>query len=214
MNHNPIRIEVWSDVVCPFCYIGHQQLSNALATLPEGSDYQIEWKGYLLNPNFQKKEGEDLVQHLARTKGQTLTWAEEATTHVTSFAANEGLSFKLENTIPADSRLAHCLLQLAKQTGQDHEIYVRLFKAYFEEGLAIDDESVLREIALSFNLDWNKVIEQKDFYQSQLAKDIQEAKLLGVQGVPFMVINRKWGISGARGSETMKKALLQALEEM
>lgn len=214
MKKAAIQIDVWSDVVCPFCNIGHQQLNKALALLPEEVSYQIEWKGYLLNPQFNRKHGENLIEHLSRTKGQTIQWAQEATAHVESFAAREGLTFYWDIAIPADSKLAHLLLQLAKAYGKSHHIYARLFKAYFEEGLAIDQEKVLQKIATDFELDWIEVKSQKEILENKLANDIQEARILGVQGVPFMVINKKWGISGARGSQVISNAMLQAYQEM
>ncbi len=213
MRKKPIQIEVWSDVVCPFCYIGHQQLSRALSSLPEDTDYRIEWKGYLLNPHFNKKEGENLIEHLARTKGQSVEWAQEATEHVSSFAQKEGLEFNLDAAIPADSAKAHCLLQFAKKSNQDHQVYKSLFKAYFTDGLSLEDDSLLQGIASQHELNWDEFKLQIESLKSDLNKDVQEAKVLGVQGVPFIVIDRKWGISGARGSEVMRKALLQAWED-
>lgn len=213
MSNSKLTIEIWSDLVCPFCYIGHRQLTNALSKLPKDTSYQITWKGFLLNPNFNKLPGENLLLHLARTKGQTASWAQEAIQQVSEMAAREGLDFNLDKAIPANSTQAHYLLLYANEIGKGQLVSELLFEAYFSRGLDIDLEDNLIAIAAQVGINWQEVKKQQMRLSTQLDADIQEARVLGVQGVPFMVINRKWGISGARGSEVMLKALLQDISE-
>ncbi len=213
MMNPKLRIEIWSDIVCPFCYIGLQQLNSALKQLPKDTVYEITWKGFLLNPNLQTVPGETLANHLARTKNQSLEWATDAMEQATKMAAQEGLQFNLENAVPANSIYGHQLLKYARQNGNATEVYSLLFQAYFTDGKKIDNSLVLKSIAEKSNLSWEDFENSRESLQEELENDFQEARILGIQGVPMMVINRKWGISGARGSQLMLKAFLQAIEE-
>lgn len=210
-----MKIEIWSDVMCPFCYIGKRHLEKALAELPFKDSIDINWKSYQLNPEYQNVDGESLYDYLSRSKGISLEQAKQMTAQVAEMANNVGLNIDFEHSIPANSFNAHRLIHLAASKGKQDLAEEYLFKAHFEEAKDINDINVLLEIAKSLGLDKEeaqKVLEGNAF-EEEVRYDIYESQQLGVRGVPFFVMDRKYALSGAQPVEAFKQAITQSYQE-
>ncbi|HRF41142.1 MAG TPA: DsbA family oxidoreductase, partial [Saprospiraceae bacterium] len=147
-----ITIEIWSDVMCPFCYIGKRQLERALREFPQGEAVEVIWKSFQLQPNLQTDPSKSVLQSLAESKGWSREQTLSAMAHVTEMAAAEGLHYDFERAVVANSFDAHRLTHLAKAHGLQNAVEEGLFAAYFCEGKNTADAEVLRSIGLSAGL--------------------------------------------------------------
>ncbi|WP_041740018.1 DsbA family oxidoreductase [Echinicola vietnamensis] len=204
-----MKIEIWSDIMCPFCYIGKRRLEAALAEFPHKDDVEVVWKSFLLNPDMKTDLDKSIAQYLAETKGWTVEQAEEAGNQVTEMAKEDGLEYHFDKVVVANGRVAHRLLQYAKTEGKGDAMKERLFKAYFTEGAHTADPDTLVKLAVEVGLDASKARESLDSKEFDLlvTQDIYESHQLGVRGVPFFVLNEKYGVSGAQPKETFAQAL-------
>lgn len=210
-----MKIEIWSDIACPFCYIGKRKLEKAIQKLPDSSSIQIEWKSFQLNPDLQTNENQNTLTYLSQTKGWTLDQTIQMTAQVATMGREEGLKFDFVHTLVANTKQAHRLLHFAKEKGKQDELKERLFQAYFEEGKNIDKQETLLRCAESVGLaraEAKQVLDSASF-DAAIDQDVYESRLIGVQGVPFFVFDRKFGISGAQPDEVFDRTLQQALQE-
>ena len=129
-----MKVEIWSDIMCPFCYIGKRRFENALKDFPHSSEIEIEWKSFLLNPAIRTETGNNINQYLSETKGWSLEQANQANNYVTKMAKEVGLYYDLNKAVVANTFDAHRLIQLAKANNKSNETEERLFRAYFIEG--------------------------------------------------------------------------------
>lgn len=210
-----MKIEIWSDVMCPFCYIGKRRFENALNLLPFKDEIEIEWKAFQLDPSIKSEPGRNIHQYLAERKGFSVEKAKELNDHVTGMAAAEGLQYHFDNAVVANSFDAHRFAQVAKKNGKGIEAEESLFKAYFTEGKDISDHDTLVQLGNEIGLDGAAVKQalESDAYTKEVQKDIAEAEALAIRGVPFFVIDRKYAVSGAQASETFVQALNQSYTE-
>jgi len=210
-----MKIEIWSDIACPFCYIGKRKIEKAIAKFEHGDQIDVEWKSFLLNPDQVTEPNKSSQEYLAEAKGWTLEQTKEITSNVSNMAAQEGLEYHLDKTVVANSKKAHRLLHLAKASGKGNELKERLLKAYFTDTLNIDDNSVLLSLGKEVGLDETAIqtVLSTDKYESEVDHDIYESRQLGVRGVPFFVIDRKFGISGAQPDEVFDQTLEKAWVE-
>lgn len=210
-----MKIEIWSDVMCPFCYIGKRHLEQALADLPFKAAIEINWKSYQLNPTYKNVEGESLYDYLATNKGISQEQAKQMTTQVEAMANNVGLNIDFENNIPANSFDAHRLIHFAASKGKQDLAEEQLFKAHFIDNVNIDDKEALLKIALSLGLDETetKRVLESNAFEEEVRFDIYESQQMGVRGVPFFVIDRKYALSGAQPVEAFKQAISQGYQE-
>lgn len=206
-----ITIEIWSDVMCPFCYIGKRQLERALREFPQGEAVEVIWKSFQLNPSLQTDPSKSVLQSLADSKGWSREQTLSAMAHVSNMAAAEGLHYDFEKALVANSFDAHRLTHLAKAQGQQNAVEEGLFAAYFCEGKNTADAEVLRSIGLSAGLpaDALDAMLAGDAYAEEVLHDIYEAQQVGVSGVPFFVFNDRLAVSGARGSEVFLQVLAE-----
>ncbi|MFZ9188859.1 MAG: DsbA family oxidoreductase [Algoriphagus sp.] len=210
-----MKIEIWSDIACPFCYIGKRKLEKAIQKLPDSSSIQIEWKSFQLNPDLQTNENQNTLTYLSQTKGWTLDQTLQMTAQVAAMGREEGLNFDFEHTIVANTKQAHRLLHFAKEKGKQDELKERLFQVYFEEGKNIDKQDNLIDCAEAVGLareEAKQVLDSASF-DPEIDQDVYESRLIGVQGVPFFVFDRKYGISGAQPDEVFDRTLQQALQQ-
>ncbi len=210
-----MKIEVWSDVMCPFCYIGKRKLEKSLQAFPNKDLIEIEWKSYQLNPGLKTDTSITIDDYLAIHKGMPLEQARQLNDQVTEIAEQEGLVYNLDRAVVANSFKAHILAHFAKRSGKQQEVEELLFKSYFTEGKNIDDMDVLKEIAESQGLDrgqFENIVKTGEL-DDEVKMDIHEAKQVGVKGVPFFVYDRKYAISGAQPQELFERTLLQSMEE-
>ncbi|KAA6433984.1 DsbA family oxidoreductase [Dyadobacter flavalbus] len=210
-----MKVEIWSDVMCPFCYIGKRKFEKALEQFPHKDKINIEWKSFQLNPQMKTEPGRSINDYLAETKGWTPDYAEQVTDHVTNLAREVGLEYNMEKSVVANSFDAHRFVQFAKTKGKGDDAEEQLFKAYFTDGKNTADHEVLIELGIAIGLDASelrKVLEGTRF-SDEVRRDIYEAQQVGARGVPFFVLDRKYAVSGAQQPETFLGALEQSFEE-
>ena len=207
-----MKIEIWSDVVCPFCYIGKRKLERALEKFPYRDKVEVEWKSFQLNPDLQTNPSISTLEHLAQSKGWSMAQTHQITSNVVEMAKAEGLNFDFDKAVVANTKNAHQLIHLAKEFGKQDQIKESLLKAYFSEGKNVDDPDTLIEVGTASGLDPVVITAmlESNRYEIAVNQDINESKLLGVRGVPFFVIDRKFGISGAQPDEIFDQTLEKA----
>lgn len=209
-----MKIEIWSDVVCPFCYIGKRKLEQALEQFPHNDQVEISWKSFQLDPEAPAHGG-DYLQYLSARKGWSLDQTRQLTQQVTQMAANAGLEYHLEKAITANSFDAHRLEHLASKKGLGDEVSEALFKAHFMEGKNIADHQTLTAIGVAIGLKEEEVKQLLDgsMFSEEVRQDIDEARKLQISGVPFFVIDRKYAISGAQDAAIFLQTLEKAYQE-
>jgi predicted DsbA family dithiol-disulfide isomerase len=210
-----MKVEIWSDVMCPFCYIGKRRFEKAVASLGMGEDIEVIYRSFLLDPELQTDPSTSVTQHLATKKGIPLEEALKMNEYVSGMAAEEGLKYDLENAVVANSRNAHRLLHFAKSKNRQAEYKEALLKAYFEQGKNIDDLETLKLLGTQIGLDAKEVEEVflSSAFTEDVIQDIHRAQQIGVQGVPFFVINEQFALSGAQPTDTFKQALQKVSSE-
>ena len=199
-----MKIEIWSDVMCPFCYIGKRQFEKALAQFEKKDEVEIIWKSFQLNPAMKTEPGRNINQYLAEIKGCTVEQAKQLNDRVVKMAEGIGLKYDFDKAVLANSFNAHRLVQLGKKHHKGDLIEEGLFKAYFTEGKNTNDASTLLQIGTEAGLDAAEIKKMldSDSFSNEVIADIDEARQLGVRGVPFFVKDRKVAVSGAQGAET------------
>ena len=209
-----MKVEIWSDVMCPFCYIGKRKLENALAAFDGKNKVEVSWRSYQLNPGMQYQEGLDIYTYLAEMKGRSREWAEQMHESVTQMAKEVGLDYHFEKVKIANSFDAHRVIQLAKKYNLTNEVEERFFKAYFTEGAIMSDHATLLQLAVEAGLKQEEVqaVLDSDEYALEVKADIAEAQQIGVRGVPFFVFNRKYAVSGAQDTQVFLETLKRTLE--
>lgn len=210
-----MKIEIWSDIACPFCYIGKRKLETAIQKFPYKDSIDVEWKSFQLNPDQKTDPSVNSLEYLAKSKGWSMTQVKEITSHVSEMAQAEGLTFNYEKTIMANTKNAHRLIHLAKKSGKGNEMKERLLKAYFTEGLNVDDSETLISLGKEVGLEEAeiKAMLESKLFEDAVDQDIYESRLIGVRGVPFFVLDRKFGISGAQPDEVFEQTLEKAWTE-
>lgn len=206
-----MKVEIWSDVTCPFCYIGKRKFEAALAEFPNKEKVEVIWHSYQLNPNQKYQPNRDLHTHVAELKGQTREWSVKVHESVTQTAKSVGLDYHFEKVKIANSFDAHRVIQLAKKYNLSNEIEERFFRAFFTDGEVISDLETLTKLAVETGLN-KEVVEQvlaSNQYADDVRKDALEAQQLGANGVPYFVFDRKYAVSGAQDPN----AFLQILEK-
>lgn len=210
-----MKVEIWSDIMCPFCYIGKRRFEKALEQFPAKEKIDIVWKSFQLNPAMETDPSKNITEYLAEIKGWSIPQARQINQQVTDMAKAEGLQYDFDKAVVANSFNAHRLIQLAKVNGKGDAMEERLFKAYFTEGRNIDDQNTLTELAIETGIEAGQV--QSLFtgsdYAEAVERDIYEAQQIGVIGVPYFVLNDKYAVSGAQASETFLGALQKAWGE-
>lgn len=210
-----MQVEIWSDVMCPFCYIGKRKFEAALAQFNHSKNIEVVWKSYQLNPDMKTDPKKNSIVALAEHKGISMEESQEMHKYVVEMAAQAGLKYNMNKTISANSFNAHRLTHYAKSQGKQLEVEEKLFEAYFILGKNIDDINTLISIAESVGLSHDavaKVLQGND-YAEDVNNDIYEAQQVGVRGVPFFVFDRKYAVSGAQESAVFLQSLQKAFDE-
>ncbi|TDD58348.1 DsbA family oxidoreductase [Kribbella antibiotica] len=207
-----MRIDVWSDVVCPWCYIGKRRLEQALAQ--SGDTAEIVWHSFQLDPSSTNDDPRDLPTRLGEKYGRDRAWGLQANEQVTAVAAELGLEYHLDQAKSVNTVDAHRLLHLALESGTDiqGQLKERLLKAYFTDGLPVGDHATLTNLATEVGLPADRVAEvlAGSEYADEVAADQAQALAYGANGVPFFVIDEKYGVSGAQPTEVFAEALQRA----
>lgn len=210
-----MKVEVWSDVVCPFCYIGKTHFDEALAQFAEKEKIEFEWKSFQLNPDLKTNLDQTLYEHLSESKGITVEQAEGMGIHAALMGKAAGIELNFDKSVVANSLNAHRLVHFAKANGKQQEMKARLFKAYFTEGKNIDDTETLIALAKEIGLkrDEARTVLESNKHADDVNDDINESQQLGVRGVPFFVFDRKYAVSGAQPAEAFLETLEKAFAE-
>jgi predicted DsbA family dithiol-disulfide isomerase len=211
-----MKVEIWSDVMCPFCYIGKRKFEAALAQFEHKDQVEVEWKSFQLNPSQVTDPSKNTVQHLAEAKGWTLAYAKEMTAHVTNMAKEVGLNYNFDKAVVANSFDAHRVVQYAKTKGKGDAMEEQLFKAYFIDGKNTADHATLTQLAVETGMDEREVkaVLASNQFADKVQEDIYEAQQIGVRGVPYFAIANKYAVSGAQPAETFLGALQKAWSEL
>lgn len=210
-----MRVDIWSDIRCPFCYIGKHNFEDALEKFEHKEDVQVVWHSFQLDSNLQTQPEISTIDYFTKAKGIPREQALQMFDGAKKMAAETGLTLDLEKSVVANSFKSHQLLQYAKTKGLGDEIKEALFEAHFTRAQNIDDEKTLLEIAASTGLDkeeTEKILSTEE-YAHQVNQDDLNAKKLGISGVPFFVFNNKYGVSGAQSPETFLDVLEKSWEE-
>lgn len=209
---NKLKIQIWSDIMCPFCYIGKRRIEEALSQFEHKESVAIEWKSFELDASFIPSADDDLMEHLAEKYQKDTDWAQTMLDNMTQNAKGVGLDFHFEKAILANSHNAHRLLHLAKKQHLANELKELLFKAYLTDGKDLNSLNTLTELGIAVGLEADAVAQvlHSNDYSEDVKQDIQEANAIGVRGVPFFVFDYKYAISGAQPTT----AFLQTLEKV
>jgi protein disulfide-isomerase len=212
---NKLKVQIWSDIMCPFCYIGKRRIEEALQNFEHKEAVEIEWKSYQLDASFIASPEDNMVEHLAEKYRKDNDWAQNMLDNMTQNAKTAGLDFHFEKAVLANSFNAHRLLHLAKKHNLANDLEELLFKAYLTEGKNINDLDTLSKLGIEVGLDSEEVSQvlNSDTYGSEVKKDQEEANAIGVQGVPFFVLDNKYAISGAQPASTFLETLEKVWEE-
>ncbi|MFC3561356.1 DsbA family oxidoreductase [Pedobacter jamesrossensis] len=210
-----MKVEIWSDVMCPFCYIGKRHFEQAIEKLPFKNEIEVDWKSYQLNPEYHNTNNETVYDYLSRSKGMPIEQAKQMTKQVSDMAANAGLTINFDTNIPANTFNAHRLIHLAAKHGLQDLAEEKFFEAHFVRSLNIGEESALLDIAVEIGLDKAEavhVLKGNEFAEA-VRYDIYESQNLGIRGVPYFVMDRKFGVSGAQPVQAFTDALTQSFTE-
>ncbi len=207
-----MQVEIWSDVVCPWCAIGKRRFETALAGFEHRDELDVRYRSFELDPTTPRTVEGNATQRLADKYGVPLAQAEAMQQRVIDQAAAEGLDFRFDQAHPANTVDAHRLLHLAADRGLQAELNERLLLAYFTDGERIGEADTLVRLAGTVGLDQAEAhsVLESDKYLAEVREDQATASALGISGVPFFVLDRKFGVSGAQPAEVLLGALRQA----
>ena len=210
-----MQVEVWSDVVCPWCYLGKRNLERALEALPFANEVEVTYRSFELDPTAARDETAPTVDMLATKYGMSAEQAQQAQRQMEQRAADAGLVFRMDRLASGNTRDAHRLVHLAKDRDRQSELVEALHRAYFTEQRSIFDADSLLDIAAEAGLDRAEAsrVLQTDAYDADVAADEALARSFSANGVPFFVVDRHYGISGAQPPEVLADALRQAWSE-
>lgn len=222
-----MQVEIWSDVMCPFCYIGKRRFEEALRHFPHAEQIAVTWKSFQLDPTIPistsiadstSNTAQNLgtyAEYLAHRKGMSISHVRQMFANVAAMGAEAGVTLNFDTAIIANSFPAHRLLHLAHADGRQNTLKEVLLKAHFTEGADIGNLNTLISLGESIGLNTNDIqtmFAGKD-YEEDVQNDIHEAQHLGIQGVPFFVFNRRYAVSGAQSSQVFAEVLQQSFDE-
>jgi len=210
MLHYTMKIEIWSDVVCPWCYIGKRRFETALGRFAHRDNVEVVWRSFELDPDAPAIRSGDNAERLAAKYGMSREQALASHERLTQLAAQEGLAFDFEKSRSGNTFDAHRLLHLARERGVQDDVKERLFRGYFTEGEAISEaETLVRLVSdAGISAEEAQAVLSSDAYAEDVRAEEREARELGINGVPFFVVDRRYGVSGAQPADV----LLQVLE--
>ena len=207
-----INLEIWSDVVCPWCYIGKRRIEAALAQFPHRDDVTITWRSFELDAHAPRDFTGSLDERLASKYGVSLEEAAEMNARVAGLAAEDGLDYHLDRARPTNTFDAHRLIHLGKAHGVQDAVKERLMRAYFTEGERIGDRETLIRLGAEAGLapDEARAVLTSDAYAADVRADERRAAEFGIRGVPFAVLDETYGVSGAQTVALFASALQTA----
>jgi predicted DsbA family dithiol-disulfide isomerase len=210
-----LQVEVWSDVVCPWCYIGKRRLESALERFPHRDQVEVVWRSVQLDPSVPEGETHPTLPALAAKYGRGVEEMRAMMARVEQVAADEGLDYHLADGVSGNTLLAHQLLHLAAEHGRRNELEERLLHAHFEEGRSVFDVDSLVALGAEVGLDQaeSRAALADGRYLAAVHQDVATAQALGATGAPFFVVDRKYGAAGAQPAELLLQILERAWAE-
>ncbi|SER42571.1 DSBA-like thioredoxin domain-containing protein [Gracilibacillus ureilyticus] len=212
-----MKIEIWSDFVCPFCYIGKRRLEQAIERFPEEIEVELHYKSFQLDPNAPTYNGESIHAALAKKYNMSVERAKQMNQQVGDQAKSVGLEFVFDTMKPTNTFHTHRLSKFAKSAGKESEFVDEMLYQYFTLSADLSDRETLITICGKLGLDKEKVkqvLDDDKMFADEVYTDQDEAQKLGITGVPFFVFNGKYAISGAQPIETFMNALEKIVEDM
>ncbi len=210
-----MKIEIWSDIVCPFCYIGKRKFENALEQFSHRDDLEVVWHSYQLFPGYKQQTGTDFYETVGRLKGMSRTQSVQMHTQIAQHAKEVGLDYNFEKIPFPNTFDAHRFSLFAKTKGLQNKAEEKLFYAYFTEGRNIGGIEVLVQLGKEIGLNGDEVKEALSSKQftNEVKDDIAEAQRIGVSGVPFFLINGKLAVAGAQDPQAFLDILEKSFAE-
>ena len=210
-----MKVEIWSDVVCPWCYIGKRRFEAALTRFEHRDEVEVVWRSFELDPTAPQHRQEGLDEHLAAKYRMPLEDARRMQEHMTATAAGGGLDFRFDIARSGNTFDAHRLIHLALKRGVQDAVKERLMRAYYSEGEAVGDPDTLVRLVTEAGLDADeaRATLASEQFADEVRADEQEAAALGISGVPFFVVDRRYGVSGAQSADVLLQVLRQAWAE-
>lgn len=210
-----MKVEIWSDVVCPFCYIGKRKFENALKDFAHRDEVEVVWHSFELTPDFQPIPGESIHESLAKKKGVSVEEGKAMNDYMTKAAQEVDLNYDFDRTIPANTFLAHQLIHLGTHHGRQDATKERLMAAYYLEGQNVGDLDTLVKLGTEVGLDAaeSRAALTAGTYAEAVRLDEYQAQQINVRGVPFFVFEDKYAVSGAQPSELFTEVLEKVWDE-
>ena len=204
-----MKVEIWSDVVCPWCYVGKRRFEAALRTFPHAGDVEVHWRSFELDPRAPRRREGPYAERLAAKYGMSVAEAQASVDHMIQVGEGAGIEFNFNDAKPGNTFDAHRLLHLADAQGLQDAVKDRFLKANFTEGAAIGEPRVLRELAVEAGLDGDEVqaVLDSDRFAADVRGDEQRAMALGITAVPFFLFEGKYGLPGAQSPPVFADAL-------
>ncbi|MFA9446634.1 DsbA family oxidoreductase [Egicoccus sp. AB-alg6-2] len=210
-----MQVEIWSDIACPWCAVGKRRFAAALSDFTHADEVRVRWRSFELDPDAPAVLEGDYVDRLAHKYGTTATAAQSMIDRMRQTAAEDGWDFRFDRIRPGNTFDAHRLLHLAADHGLQDQLSEALFSAYLEAGVGIGRAAELREVAVAAGLPAAEVddVLRGRRYAAEVRADEQQARAFGISGVPFFVIDRRFGVSGAQPATLLRQALEQGWDE-
>jgi len=212
-----LEVQIWSDIACPWCYVGKRRFEAALARFPQASEVQVVWRSFELDPSAPRvRPHQDYAERLAAKYGMPRAQAQARIEQLVSVARAEGLSLNFTDIQPGNTFDAHRLLHFAHAQGKQHELKERLLRAYLCEGQPIGEHATLLKAAgdVELDVDAAQAVLATDQFAREVREDQDLARRIGISGVPFFVLDQRYAVEGAQPTETMLSALTRAYAEL
>ena len=210
-----MKVEIWSDIVCPFCYIGKRRFEHALEKFPHADHVEVVWRSFELTPDYQPVTGRNVYESLAEKKGIPLVQAKQMSDHMANMAREVGLEYDFDHAVPTNTFLGHQLIHLAAKHGKQGAAKERLMAAYYLQGQNLNDINTLATLATEIGLDAGEVRAAltAGTYAEAVRHDEYQAQQINVRGVPFFVFEDKYAVSGAQPTELFAEVLEKVWDE-
>ncbi|RAK68304.1 DsbA family oxidoreductase [Hymenobacter edaphi] len=211
-----MKVEIWSDIMCPFCYIGKRRFEAALQQFAHADQVEVAWRSFELDPNMQTRPGQTIHQLLAERKGVSEAEGRRMNDYMAGVAQEVGLRFDFERMQPVNTFKAHRFAHLAAAHGRQDAAEERLFAAYFTEGRNLDDAATLQKLGAELGLPAEAVPQMlaSEAYAQEVRVDEYHARQIGVRGVPYFVFDDKYAVSGAQPAELFQEVLTKVWDEL
>lgn len=210
-----MKVEIWSDIACPWCFVGKRRFEKALAAFPDRDTLDIVWRSFELDPSAPTRQDKPTVELLASKYRMPASQAQGMLDNMIATGAADGIEFRFDRSISGNTFDAHRLIHFAASQGKRDEMVERLFRGYFTDGEAMGDRPTLTRLAVEIGLDATAVsaMLDSDAFGTDVRADEHLAQQYGISGVPFFAIDGKYGVSGAQTPDIIVQALQQALSE-